>query len=52
MENFMQDSLELKLFLTYFQLMFHFYAPWKHQKTYGCLMFSAGIEVEQGLKTG
>ena len=31
--------------LTHFQPMFHFYTPWKHQKTYGFL-FSGGIEVE------
>ena len=32
--------------------MFHFYTPWKHQKTSGFLMFSGGIEVEQWLKMG
>ena len=25
--------------------MSHFYAPWKHQKTYGFLTFSRGIEI-------
>ena len=32
--------------------MFHFYIPWKHQKTGGFLMFSEGIEVEHWLKMG
>ena len=32
--------------------MFHFYIPWKHQKTEGFLMFSEGIEVEHWWKIG
>ena len=36
----------------YFQPMFHFYTPWKYQKTAGFLMFSGGIEVEHWLKMG
>ena len=28
------------------QASFHFYTPWKHQKTSGFLIFSRGIEVE------
>ena len=32
--------------LTHFQPMFHFYTPWKHQKTFSFLMYSAGIKVE------
>ena len=32
--------------LTHFQLIFHLYSPWKHQKTTGFLMFQRGIEVE------
>ena len=36
--------------LTHFQPMFHFYTPWKHQKTYGFLMSSGGIEVDIGWK--
>ena len=36
--------------LTYFQQLFHFYTPWKHQKAYGFLIFSGGIEVEHWLK--
>ena len=36
--------------LTHFQPVFHFYAPWKHQKTSGFLMFSGGIEIEHWLK--
>ena len=35
-----------------FQPMFHFYNPWKHQKTNGFLMFSGSIEVEHWLKIG
>ena len=30
--------------------MFHFYTPWKRQKTKGFLMFSGGMEVEYLLK--
>ena len=29
-----------------FKPMFHFYTPWKRQKTSGFLMFSLGIEKE------
>ena len=32
--------------------MFHFYTPWKRQKTYGFLTFSWGIEMEHWAKTG
>ena len=38
--------------LTHFQTMFHFYTPWKHQKTSGFLTFSGSIEVEHWLKMG
>ena len=37
--------------LTHFRPMFHFYTPWKHQKTGGFLMFSGDIEMEHWLKT-
>ena len=30
--------------------MFHFYNPWKRQKTYGFLKFSGGIEMEHWTK--
>ena len=30
--------------------MFHFYTPWKRQKTKGFLMFSGGMEVKYLLK--
>ena len=41
------------LLSTHFQPMFHFYTPWKHQKTSGpSSMFSGGIEVELSLKMG
>ena len=32
--------------LTHFQSMFHFCTAWKHEKIFGFLMFSGGIEVE------
>ena len=38
--------------LTHSQPIFHFYSPWKQQKTGGFLMFSGGIEVEHWLKMG
>ena len=31
--------------LTHFRLIFHFYTPWKSQKTKGFLTFSWGIEI-------
>ena len=40
------------LVLTHFQPMFHFYTPWKHQKTSDFLMFSEGIVKEHWLKIG
>ena len=43
-------SNDLKVTLTHFQPMFHFYTPWKHQKPGGFLIFSGGIEVKQWLK--
>ena len=40
--------------LTHFQPMFHFYNPWKHQKTSGFLLvfkgYRSGALVENGLK--
>ena len=37
--------------LTLFSPIFNFYNPWKHQKTFGFLTFSGGIEmVYWGLK--
>ena len=30
--------------------MFHFYTPWKRQKTSGILTFSGGIELEHWFK--
>ena len=32
--------------------MFYIYIPWKRQKTFGFLMFSEGIEMEQWVKMG
>ena len=34
--------------LTHFQPMIQFYTPWKHQKTWGFLMFLDGIELDFG----
>ena len=31
---------------THFQPMFHYYDPWKDNKTFGFLMFLGGVEVE------
>ena len=36
--------------LTHFMPLVSFYAPWKHQKTFGFLMFSGGIEKDRGIK--
>ena len=33
--------------LSHFRSMLYFYTPWNHQKTFGFLMFSRGIEREQ-----
>ena len=38
--------------LIHFHPMFHFYTPWKHQKTVGLLIFAGGIEVKHWLKMG
>ena len=38
--------------LTHFKPMFHFYTPWKHQKTRGFFIFSGGVEIEHLLKMG
>ena len=47
----MQDAAKSKLFfLTHFSQTFHFYTPWKRQKTIGFLMFLGGIEVEHWAK--
>ena len=39
-----------KVLLTHFSTMFHFYTPWKRQKTFGFLAFSGGIEMEHSVK--
>ena len=42
-----QSQMHISIFsLTHFQPMFHFYTPWKNQKTGGFLMFSGGMDVE------
>ena len=35
----------IKLALTHFSPVWHFYTPWKRQKTFGFLTFSGGIEM-------
>ena len=40
------------IFSSYFRQILPFYTPWKYQKTSGFLMFSEGIEMEQGSKMG
>ena len=32
--------------------MFHFYTPWKRQKTKGIATFSGGLEMEHWFKMG
>ena len=39
-----QVSCKIKCQLTHFKVMFHFYTPWKCQKTIGFLTFSGSIE--------
>ena len=36
--------------LTHFMPLVSFYTPWKHQKTIGFLMFSAGLERDSSMK--
>ena len=52
-----RNSVSLHFFcecflLTHFKPMFHFHTPWKHQKTWGSLMFSGGIVIEHWLGIG
>ena len=42
---------DLEKTLMRFQLVTHFYTPWKHQKT-RVFLFSGGIEMEQGMIIG
>ena len=42
--------LFLDFLLTYFRSVFNFYTPWKHRKTFSCLMFSGGLEIEHWLE--
>ena len=39
-------STKLEPFLTHFQPMFHFYTPWKHQKTEGFFVMEKSYEYE------
>ena len=49
-----QDTREcfVSQWLTHFGPMFHFYTPWKCQKTKDFLMFSGGVEMERRAKMG
>ena len=38
--------------VTYFMPLVFFYTPWKHQETFGLLMFSMGIEQNQSHEMG
>ena len=38
--------------LTHFRPMFHFYTPWKRQKTFSFSVVSGGIEIEHWTKMG
>ena len=38
--------------LTHFKPLVSFYTPWKHQKTFGFIMFSGGIETDQCFEMG
>ena len=46
------SSYVLKKTLTHFSPVSHFYTPWKHQKTFGFLTFSGGIEMWHWTKMG
>ena len=43
----MKNSAHLSAQLTHFKSLVSFYIPWKHQKTFGFLMFSGGLERDQ-----
>ena len=38
--------------LTHLRLMFSFYAPWKHQKTFDYMMFSGSMKGKYYLEMG
>ena len=42
----------MKIILTHFNQMLHFYTPGKRQKTFGFLTLSRGIEMENWVKNG
>ena len=48
--NYSIKSNSNKTSLPLFNLMFHFYTPWKLKKTSGFLTFSEGIEIEHRAK--
>ena len=47
-----QSIMEIILSLTQIKPLFHFYTPWKSEKTYSFLTFSRGIEMEHLLEMG
>ena len=55
--NVLQDfhicmNVPLIFHLTHLSPMFHFYTPWKRQKTFSFLTFSGVIELEHWAKIG
>ena len=55
--NVLQDfhictNVPLIFHLTHLSPMFHFYTPWKRQKTFSFLTFSGVIEMEHWAKIG
>ena len=41
------ETATVFLYLTHFMPVLSFYTPWKHQETFGFLMFSGGVESDQ-----
>ena len=44
--QYLYQKFKIDYSLTRFSSMFHFYTPWKHQKTKGFMTFSEGIGME------
>ena len=41
-----------EMYLTHFSPIFHFYTPWKRQKTFDFVTYSGGIGMEHWTKMG
>ena len=50
--NFIFKHISSFYVLTYFMLLVSSYTPWKHQNTFGVLMFSGGKERDNGHEMG